>query len=374
MSTALTQLAADAANILPRLAGIPVVSGFDGFVDEMIRVVDERQSLGDFRAVPSIERFGGWVSGAAGRSSLKEIVVERFDAGGCAVNLGDGLVSLGVALHLFATLGKPMAPAFASLAERCAQVESWGSQPGRTLAFEFDDGKLMFSSMSQLQEIDPALVSEALASGGYAEACAEAKAIALTNWTLYPHMTAVWKLLQEQVLGGLSHRPWLFIDLVDPRSRSESDIREMLETLKGFEPSCRAVLGVNLNEANAVAGLLGIDSVEEEEETAVREQAAAIRSELGISQVVTHCLKIAAVAEAEEQASSVGPYCPNPKKSVGAGDRFNAGYVGGLVVGLPAAQRLCLGNASSGFFVRNARSASPDELAAFIDAWAAGLV
>ena len=42
-----------------------VVTGFDGFVDEMISVVGERRSLDDFTPVPDIAAFGGLISSAS---------------------------------------------------------------------------------------------------------------------------------------------------------------------------------------------------------------------------------------------------------------------------------------------------------------------
>jgi sugar/nucleoside kinase (ribokinase family) len=67
-----------------------------------------------------------------------------------------------------------------------------------------------------------------------------------------------------------------------------------------------------------------------------------------------------------------GPFCPNPRKSTGAGDRFNAGIALGLALGFNAADCLALGCAESGFFVRNARSASQRELGEFLKQWASG--
>ena len=114
----------------------------------------------------------------------------------------------------------------------------------------------MFSAVRQLAEFDPPLVEKLLADGRYAKACAEAGLIALTDWTLYPHMTAVWRLLQERVYSRLPHRPAFFIDLVDPSSRSAEHVRAMLETLRGFERSGPVTLGLNGNEANVLARAL----------------------------------------------------------------------------------------------------------------------
>jgi len=352
---------------------VRAVAGFDGFVDEMIEVVGERRDLEDYTAMKDMTAFADWIRGAAGRSALREIVVHRQDPGGCAVNLGDGLVHLGVDLDLFATLGAPMHPAFTDLAERSASATSWGTVHGRTLAFEFADGKIMLAAMAQLDELDPELLQQVLDDGRYASACGQARVVALTNWSLYPHMTACWRYLQEQVYRHLPNRPCFFIDLVDPSGRSREDVAAMLEVVPGFCRSGTAILGGNGNEANVVARTLGIREAADEPQ-AVRDQAAEIRDELDIDEVCTHCVRFAAVATREGAWAVEGPYCPSPKKSTGAGDRFNAGYLFGAALDLPPEQRLLLGNATSGFFVREARSGSVAELAAFCDTWASGKI
>ena len=342
-----------------------VVTGFDGFVDEMITVVGERQNLDAFTSVPDIAAFGALITKAAGQSSLREIVVNAVHPGGCAVNMGDGLASLGVPLDCFATFGQPIHSAFAEFAAKCRSCHSWGKEPGRTLAFEFNDGKLMFSAVSQLADFTPEQVEKELASGAYAAACAQAKVIALTDWTLYPHMTSVWRLLVEKVYSQLSHRPSFLIDLVDPSSRSEADIRAMMDSLPGFEATGPVVLGLNGNEANILARILGIpEAGDDAAETLVL--AEKLRLRLGISEVMVHRIKFAVTSEAGCSAMLHGPYCAAPKKSTGAGDRFNAGFCLGILLGLDARGRLAAGCACSGFFVRNARSATLPELADFV--------
>ena len=90
-----------------------VVTGFDGFVDEMVSVVETRQDSEHYASVSTISRFGELVSAAAGHSSLREVVVTAIEPGGCAVNMGDGLAAMGVSVATFATLGDPIHPAFA---------------------------------------------------------------------------------------------------------------------------------------------------------------------------------------------------------------------------------------------------------------------
>ena len=350
-----------------------VVAGFDGFVDQLAKIVEERQDLEHYTPVPTISRFADLLGQAAGRSSLREFVVQSVDAGGCAVNLGDGIAQLGVQLDYFGTLGEPMHPAFDAFAASCRSCTSWGREPGFTMAMEFEDGKYMLSSVTQLADFRPDAIQGYLADGRFAEACSAAALIAITNWTLYPYMTDCWSLLQDEVFSRMTHRPWFFLDLVDPRSRSLSDIKRMLPVLSRFEESGRCVLGGNLNEANVLAGLLDVPTVQAEGPE-VAEQCEALRQKLQISEVAIHCISGGAVASEDGRVWIDGPYTSKPKKSTGAGDRYNAGYSLGRILDLPAQQRCLLGAASSGFFVRNARSASLDELIRFLRQWADGSI
>jgi sugar/nucleoside kinase (ribokinase family) len=350
-----------------------VVTGFDGFVDEMISLVGERRALDDFTAVPDIATFGAMISAAAGQSSLREIVVNDVHPGGCAVNLADGLASLGVAVDCFATLGDPVHAAFEEIAMKCRGFHSWGREPGRTLAFEFNDGKLMFSAVKQLADFTPDAVRGCLADGKFAAACADAQVIALTDWTLYPHMTEVWRMLQSEVFSKLTRRPGFFIDLVDPSSRSAADIIGVAAIFRDFEPAGPVTLGLNGNEANILCRLHGLADVPSEvtPDGALR-QAMSLRGLLGISQIVVHRIPFAVSASSEGGFIRSGPYCANPKKSTGAGDRFNAGFCLGQVLDLGDAASLALGCAAGGFFVRQARSANRQELVDFLRDWAAG--
>lgn len=354
--------------LAPEVAQQRVITGFDGFVDEMINVVGSRQSSAEYTPVPDIATFGAMVSAAAGKSSLREIVIHRADAGGCAVNLGDGLATLGLPLSCYATLGNPPHSAFNEFLALCHYSESWGNEPGRTLAYEFEDGKLMFSAVQQLANFTPESVRASIAGGNFRSHCAQASLIAMTNWTLYPHMTAVWRMLIEEVFSQLPNRPWFFLDLVDPGARTDADIAAMLEVLPLLQACGDVVLGLNGNEGNRIAGVLGLAG-SSEEPAPLMAQAAAIQQKLAIAQVTIHLTKRAVSAESGTVVAWEGPFCPKPLKSTGAGDRFNSGYCLGLVLGLSPTERLIAATAASGFFVRNARSATFHELTTFIEEW-----
>ncbi len=364
----LTELAQQLREQQAQLAQKRVVAGFDGFVDELVEAIDERRSETDYTCIDSMQRFGQMISAASGRSSLNEINIRSADAGGCSVNLSDGLNSAGVKVDYYGSLGKPMHPAFEQFAQDCRSCSSWLDGHGLTLALEFNDGKYMLAAMGDLYRFTPAVVQEQLSAGNFKKDCMAADVIVMNNWTLYPHMTACWKLLNQQVYSELTQTPYMFIDLVNPSSRSKEDCLAALDCLTVFQKTSKCVLGLNLNEADIVSALIGGPLKAAGKAEAVLEQTQFIRDYLGIHEVVTHGVQVNCVAGDGYSASGViGPYCENPKKSTGAGDRFNAGYCLGLML----EQCLQLGVATSGHFIRNAKSASSQDIIQFLENWGA---
>ncbi len=365
MKESLQQLADRIDRLCHRISDTTVVMGFDAFVDESIRMVGERSSPEAYEPMPTIADFGAWASASAGRSGLREFVIQGVEAGGCTVNMGDGMATLGFPLHAYSGVGTPAHPAFESFISKCASVNPIGMDPGRALVTEFDDGKLMFCSFSHFAGFTPEYLREQFADGRFRKACEQARGIAFTSWSVYPYMSDCWRFLYEEALLGLSHRPHLFFDLADPASRSQEDLIGMVNALAGFEQIGRVTLSVNGNEANRIALALGLETADESD-AQVQQLCTRLHERIGISEVSIHLVKGATTATDGGAVSIAGAYCAKPKKSVGAGDRFNAGFFAGLLLDLSPIERLATGCASSGFFVRNARSANHQELAEFI--------
>ncbi len=133
MIESLKNLAGKLEQNLPLASALPVVAGFDAFIDEVMEIVGVRESPERYSRVPTIAEYGNWVGAAAGKSGLREFVVTARTAGGCAINLGEGLATLGFPLDAFIGLGESKDGAFAEFYAKCRSFHSLDIAPGRSL-------------------------------------------------------------------------------------------------------------------------------------------------------------------------------------------------------------------------------------------------
>jgi len=159
-----------------RPAPASVLVGFDGFVDSIIAVVDKRQDVETYTAIPTIADFGARVSAKAGQSSNYELVVKQEKLGGNGPIMANALVQGGAAVTYVGALGRPaIHPVFADFASR-AVVHSV-VDPGMTDALEFDDGKLMLGKYASISGLDRSTVEDAMGAETFAQVVRESRLI-----------------------------------------------------------------------------------------------------------------------------------------------------------------------------------------------------
>jgi len=344
---------------------VKAVVGLDGFVDEIIAVVDKRHDGGRYDPVRTIDGLGRKILSAAGRSSNYELVVKQVKLGGNGPIMANALASIGVSVTYIGNVGYPSVhPAFAELGRK-AKVVSIG-EPGHTDALEFDDGKLMLGKHQTLHEVNWDNLMGRVGRERLKELMDGSHLIGMVNWTMLPHMSRIWaKMLDEVIPNADRHKRRLFIDLADPEKRTHHDIMDALKLLQRFQDQVDVVLGLNLKESLEIADVLGLPGRKDPED-AIEDNARAIRQELGLACVVIHPRRGAAAAIEGESATFLGPFVQQPKISTGAGDHFNAGFCLGRVLGMSLPESLCTGVATSGYYVRTAESPSAEDLSKFI--------
>ncbi len=103
----------------PRLAEMPVMLGFDGFVDSIIDVVSKREDMTRYLPFETIEAFGERIAAAAGHSTNFEFVVKQRKLGGNGPIMANAMAAAGFAVTYLGALGEPeIDPVFRELAER----------------------------------------------------------------------------------------------------------------------------------------------------------------------------------------------------------------------------------------------------------------
>jgi sugar/nucleoside kinase (ribokinase family) len=197
----------------------------------------------------------------------------------------------------------------------------------------------------------------------------------MENWTMVPYMGQIWQGLIDEVFPLLSARevkPLAFFDLADPEKRTKEDIYRAMKLIGRFEEKFRTILGLNEKEVYEIAKVFNLSVADNHDN--LEEAVMETYKQLGIYCLVVHPVRSACCAIDGEYFYTDGPFCEKPKLTTGAGDNFNAGFCLGQALGLDPLSSLTLGVSTSGFYVRNAKSPTFDEVIDFAEKWAEGKV
>ena len=348
------------------LESTPALIGFDGFIDSIYHVVDQRISAHEYTRVRTLHDYGTRIANAAGKSTNVELVLQAIKLGGNGPIMANAMCALGTPVTYCGMIGFPhVQPVFSELEER-ARILSF-SDPAFTDAIEFDDGKLIVGKHANVTEANYSNIEDKIGEVAWRVAWQSARFVAMVNWTMLPHMTELWQRILAQPDYQENARKTLFFDLADPEKRTDESILEALQTIAQFARHNTVILGLNEKEGEHVARVLEVfvPAQSKSHETHTMDMAAAIRQKLQIQICVVHPTQFAAAADANGTAVASGPYTSKPKISTGAGDHFNSGFCFGHLLGLDLAQSLQCG---VGVYVRQAHSPTRVELADFLAA------
>jgi hypothetical protein len=342
--------------------------GLDGFVDQIIHVVNKRMNAEVFDRVLTISDLAGRIGAAAGQSTNIEMVIQRTKLGGNGPIMANALASFGLKLTYLGALGYPNRhPVFDDFAKR-ADVHTM-AEAGLTDALEFDDGKVMLTKTVQLNEVNWANIQARYGRDRFTGKFSTADLIGFVNWTMIPYMSDLWEALQRELCPDLTgHKRLMFFDLADPEKRSVQDIRRALTLIGKFEKYFNVILGLNEKEAYEVGDVLGLITKDRTPE-GLAKLSAEIQTQLKVSTLVVHPVAFALAVSHGVVSIVKGPFCAKPLISTGAGDHFNAGFCLGKLLGFDNVQCLHTGVSTSGYYVRTALSPSMNDLGNMLRNW-----
>lgn len=339
--------------------------GFDGFVDQIFQVVDQRQTPTKYSPINSVKNFSKKLPTGSNASENFEIVSQTTKIGGNGPVMAFALSTLGAPVHYIGMLGYPeVHPVFSEFAKRC-KVRSI-AEPGYTSALEFNDGKLTFGQHASVNDVSWEILKKRLGDTTFRKMWNQSQFVGMVNWTQLPHLSAIWKrLLSDYVPKKKGPRKLMFFDLSDPSKRLDADLHAALKIIGEFQEHNDVILGLNEPESAAVAKVLRLKKTPNTPKGHAA-LAGAIREKLELHTVVIHPTKYAAGADEQGEIFVNGPFTAKPKTNTGAGDHFNAGFVIGRLLNLGLAHTMQLAVASSGFYVRHATSPNREQLVRFL--------
>jgi sugar/nucleoside kinase (ribokinase family) len=348
-----------------RAAHMSAFVGLDGFVDEILHVVDKRESAEVYQRLPTIAQLAARLAAAAGKSTNVELVNQITKLGGNGPIMANALAAFGLKVTYLGILGYPnLHPVFQGFAQR-AEVHSI-AEPGTTDALEFEDGKIMVGKQASLKEVTWANIQARFGRDRFAEKFGGSDLVGFVNWTMLPYMSDVWGSILQEICPSLKGpRRTIFFDLADPEKRTREDIVRALELIGRFEEYFDVILGLNEKEAHEIGEVFGLKPAGATPE-ALMEFGLLLAKRLKAGTLVIHPVSYALAISQGAAAMAQGPFTPKPLITTGAGDHFNSGFCLGRLLGLDNQMSVLTGVTTSGYYVRTAHSPSIAQIAAML--------
>ena len=342
--------------------------GLDGFVDEILHVVDQRENAEKYQRLAKISQFAERLAAAAGQSTNIELVSQLTKLGGNGPIMANALAGFGMQVTYLGLLGYPnLHPVFADFARR-AEVHSIG-EPGRTDALEFEDGKIMLGKNHSLRQMNWENIKTRFGLEKFIAGVKGSHFVGFVNWTMLSGMNDIWTAILKEVCPALAGpRRKLFVDLCDPEKRTPADIARMLKLIENFEKYFAVILGLNEKEACEIGKHLGLDAGNHSPEGLSR-LGLEIQRRVPVNTLVIHPAKYALAVNESRVSVVEGPFTPRPLITTGAGDHFNAGFCLGKLLGFDDALCVLTGVTTSGYYVRTAKSPALTDLVGLLRNW-----
>ncbi len=353
-----------------RVLELTAFLGLDGFVDEIVHVVDKRENAESFDRVTTITRLAERLAAAAGKSTNLELVNQRIKLGGNGPIMANALAAFGVKVTYLGALGYPqLHPIFSDFSKR-AQVHSI-AEPGHTDALEFEDGKIMLGKSTQLGEITWPNIQARFGRQKFVTQFTQADLVGFVNWTMIPYMSDVWESLLTEICPDLTEpRRKIFFDLADPEKRTSNDLARVLDLIVRFTKYFDVILGLNEKEAYELGKVLRV-APKPRTAQGLAGLAMEISQRLPVDTLVVHPVAYAVAVHRGGADVIAGPVVEKPLITTGAGDHFNSGFCLSKMLGLTNALCVLTGVTTSGFYVRTGQSPTVADLVHMLRNWPA---
>lgn len=182
-----------------------VFTGFDGYVDTLVKPVRSFDTDGTPSFFSTISEFGEYLITKAGKSCSLDLhkIVEKV--GGNAPIYASAVSALGVEAACVGAFGYPQIQEnFSRIGDRVKMVTI--SEPGKCMALEFNDGKVMLGENEGINDISYELLKERPGEDELYRMIDDADMISLMNWSEVPGTTDIWQGMLEHIFPKLTEK------------------------------------------------------------------------------------------------------------------------------------------------------------------------
>ncbi len=320
--------------------------GFDGFVDIIYKIIRTKNDS-ETQYFNQIGEFGNYIVGKGHNNFSLELVEIQEKIGGNATNFTKAISNLSVSVHLLASLGFPkIHPIFKTFPKNTKLISY--AEPGRALAFEFDDGKMMLYQNGILNEINWEKLKTIIGLHKIISLFESNHLLCLLNWAEIPGMTSIYMGILDEILPKINtNNKITFFDLADCSNRSPSNIIEILKIIGKYQTYTTTILSLNENEANSIFHVL-FDTNKAE----IQKIGEALISKLKINTILIHTKLQSIVFHPDKSFISKTDFIEKPLISTGAGDHFNAGYCAAILKDIEPENALLHANKVANLYIR----------------------
>ncbi|MFX1498383.1 MAG: PfkB family carbohydrate kinase [Promethearchaeota archaeon] len=343
--------------------------GFDGYVDSLYDLVQERINKKEWLRMESMRTFGELALNVSGSSANVERVLKKRIFGGFAPNTSRALSAFNVKIYLVAALGYP------TLSEHYKQglnVKFFPiANPGETVALEFNDGKIMITDFENIYNINWDSLMVRVPQDQLIEIINNSNILGFGHWALVPSLNDIWNNLIKNILPNINdlNKKLFFVDIADIKKRKVEDIIEMGKILQKVNEHIPVILCANDQEAKKLSEVfLKVEIIDTSKRNFKDfvELGKKLNNVLKLSAFVIHSPHFATISTLDEHFWVTEAYTSRPKFTTGAGDHFHSGTILGLSCGLTPAEAILIGNALAAIFVRTGNSPNFSLLMKFI--------
>ena len=330
-----------------------VVIAFDGFVDEIKKVVRCTDGQNGITFYQNKQDLLAELGDESCNKDLELVTVYR-KMGGTAAITANALAQAGVQVSAWVTAGTD--EVFQPLADK-GRLHSIG-QPPLTWALEFETGKVMLSDHAPLDGLDWETLRRMDSFQELKESAAACDVLILTGYSMLRHGHELYEHMLYDIVRPLTVRPRVLIDLADISRKSKKELLALRQLLQAFGRVCDTTVLMNRNEGAAL--LRGISG---EEPLSVRQTAGRLWELLDPCGVTLHTAAESVSCAGGTTAQVFHARAEHTAVKTGCGDHFCAGYCLGLLLRLPGRERLQMSGAVARYYMEHGSSPSLEDLA-----------